>query len=127
MRPEHVFLLDPPVVIDCLEFDAGLRRVDPFDEVAYLGLECDMAGDPTIGARLHARLVAAGLCAPPAALMRLYVASRALLRARLSVAHLFDEHPRDAARWRPLAALYLQRAERQLGAAPARPPVASTT
>lgn len=43
LRPEHVCLLQPPVVIDCLEFNLALRQVDPFDEVAYLGLDCDCA------------------------------------------------------------------------------------
>jgi uncharacterized protein len=29
LRPEHVFLGEPPAVIDCLEFDRSLRLVDP--------------------------------------------------------------------------------------------------
>ncbi len=40
LRMEHVCLLRPPVVIDCLEFNAELRQVDPFEEIAFLGLEC---------------------------------------------------------------------------------------
>jgi aminoglycoside phosphotransferase family enzyme len=38
LRPEHVSLNGVPVVIDCLEFNRSLREVDPFDELAFLGL-----------------------------------------------------------------------------------------
>ncbi|MFZ2650308.1 MAG: hypothetical protein WA210_09400, partial [Burkholderiaceae bacterium] len=59
LRPEHVWLLVPPVVIDCLEFNAALRQVDPFMEVAFLALECEMAGAPWIGPRLLEGIAAA--------------------------------------------------------------------
>jgi aminoglycoside phosphotransferase family enzyme len=36
LRPEHIGLLQPPVLIDCLEFIPQLRQVDPFSELAYL-------------------------------------------------------------------------------------------
>jgi aminoglycoside phosphotransferase family enzyme len=35
LRPEHIFLGDPVRIIDCLEFNPGLRSVDPFDEIAF--------------------------------------------------------------------------------------------
>ena len=47
---------------------------------------------------------------PPPALVHLYTAHRALLRARLAVAHLLDPHPRTPETWLPLAERYLQRA-----------------
>ena len=40
LRPEHICLVRPPVIIDCLEFNRELRIIDPFDELAYLDLEC---------------------------------------------------------------------------------------
>ncbi|MDP3651873.1 MAG: hypothetical protein Q8R67_09345 [Rhodoferax sp.] len=110
LRPDHIFLRHPPVVIDCLEFNAALRQVDPFDELAYLGLECDMAGAPWIGPRLIQGLARALRDQPPPALVHLYTAHRALLRARLAVAHLLDPHPRTPETWLPLAERYLQRA-----------------
>jgi len=110
LRPEHVCLLEPPIVIDCLEFDAGLRQVDPFDELAFLGLECAMAGAEWIGPRIVASVgERLGDRAPPA-LVSLYTANRAALRARLAVAHLLDEEPRTPQRWLPLGQRYLQRA-----------------
>jgi aminoglycoside phosphotransferase family enzyme len=116
LRPEHVCLLDPPVVIDCLEFNELLRQVDPFDEIAFLGLECDMAGAPWIGPRIAAGCAAALDDTPPAALMHLYTAGRALLRARLAVAHLLDAQPRTPQKWLPQAERYIARSQLSLDA-----------
>jgi aminoglycoside phosphotransferase family enzyme len=111
-----VCLLDPPVVIDCLEFNPRLRQVDPLDELAFLGLECELAGAAWIGARLLERCtVALADPAPPEAL-NLYTAYRALLRARLAMAHLLDPEPRTPERWTPLAQRYVDRALRSLDA-----------
>jgi aminoglycoside phosphotransferase family enzyme len=112
LRPDHIFLTDPPVVIDCLEFNAQLRQVDPFDELAYLGLECAMAGAPWIGPRAMDQVSVALKDHPPPALVHLYTAHRALLRARLSMAHLLDPVPRSPDKWPPLARLYVARALR---------------
>jgi aminoglycoside phosphotransferase family enzyme len=109
LRPEHVCLLQPPVVIDALEFNAALRAVDPFEELAFLGLECEMAGAAWIGPRLLAACAAALGNAPPATLLHLYVAYRAQLRARLALAHLLEPQPRTPLKWTPLAQRYLQR------------------
>jgi len=109
LRPEHVCLQQPPVVIDALEFNAALRQVDPYDELGFLGLECEMAGAQWIGPRLLAGCVETLGDAPPAALSQLYTAYRAQLRARLAVAHLLDAQPRTPHKWAPLAQRYLDR------------------
>lgn len=110
LRPEHVCLLHPPVVIDCLEFNAQLRQVDPFDELAFLALECDVAGAPWVGPQLiHSCSLALG-DAPVAPVMQLYTAQRALLRARQAIAHLLDPAPRTPEKWQPLAQRYIERA-----------------
>ncbi|CAM5798235.1 hypothetical protein RFUL19S_05203 [Rhizobacter fulvus] len=85
-------------------------QVDPFDEVAYLGLECDLAGAAWIGRHLLAGLSAQLRTRPSRRLMLLYTALRALLRSRLVMAHLLDPHPRSPDRWMPLAQRYVQRA-----------------
>jgi aminoglycoside phosphotransferase family enzyme len=110
LRPEHVCMVEPPVVIDCLEFNAPLRQVDPFDEVAFLGFECGLAGADWIAPRLVAGLSAALDERPQPALIQLYTAQRALLRARLAMAHLLDPQPRTPQKWAPLAQRCVQRA-----------------
>ena len=44
LRPEHICLGDPVRIIDCLEFNARLSMVDPFDEIAFLCVECERLG-----------------------------------------------------------------------------------
>jgi len=107
LRPEHVALNATPIVIDCLEFNRTLREVDPFDELAQLDLECRLLGALWVGERLIARTAAALGDQPPGTVTALYLAGRALLRARLSVAHLLDPEPREPQRWLPQARRYL--------------------
>lgn len=113
LRPEHVCLVDPPMVFDALEFDHRLSEVDPFDELFFLDLECDVAGDASVGPLLRTRTSAALDDRPPAALMHLYTARNALMRAPERGP---PAGPRSA-RTRALAAadaLYLQRARKAL-------------
>lgn len=114
LRPEHVCLLQPPVVIDCLEFNEQLRQVDPFDEIAFLAMECALAGAAWIGPRLVAGVAAAIGETPPPGLLALYTAHRALLRARLSMAHLLDPIVRTPQRWPLQAQRYIDHALRSL-------------
>jgi aminoglycoside phosphotransferase family enzyme len=115
LRPEHVCLLHPPVVIDCIEFSAQLRQVDPFDELAFLSLECRMAGAGWIGERLISGCARLLGDRPSRAVLQLYTAHRALVRARLSLAHLLDPLPRTPERWEPQARRYVKQAQLALG------------
>ncbi len=108
LRPEHVCLIEPPVVIDCLTINDELRYVDPFEELAALGLECNLLGAAWVGPLLLERCAERLDDAPEAALLDLYRASRALLRARLAVAHLLDAAPRDPAHWLARGARYIE-------------------
>jgi aminoglycoside phosphotransferase family enzyme len=108
LRPEHVCLNTPPVIIDCLEFNEGLRQVDPFDEITYLGLECARLGAAWIGPRLLQELSAALGERVDARLLGFYACYRACIRARLALAHLDDPSPREPGRWQPLARAYLR-------------------
>ncbi len=112
LRPEHICMLQPPVVIDGLEFNERLRQVDPFDEVAFLAMECEMAGTAWIGPRLIAGLTAEIGDAPSAGVLALYTAHRALVRARLSMAHLLDPVVRTPQRWPVQAQRYIDHALR---------------
>jgi aminoglycoside phosphotransferase family enzyme len=107
------------VVIDCLEFNAAVREVDPVDELAFLDLECEMAGAAWIAPRLVEAVVAGLDDPPPPALLPLYTASRALLHARLAIAHLLEPQPRLPRRWAPLAQRYIERALTALAASEA--------
>jgi aminoglycoside phosphotransferase family enzyme len=116
LRPEHVFLLPEPQIIDCLEFSAELRLLDSAAEIAFLALECDRLGQPRLGGRVleHYRECARDPCGP--SLLEFYRASRAFVRAKIAAWHLEDELTADAqAHWRERALWYLDAAAASLG------------
>jgi len=88
--------------------------VDPVDELAYLGVECALLGAAWFGPALFERVTQALRAEPPYPLFHLHAARRAVLRARLALAHLLDPSPRQPAKWEPLAARYLDLAEQAL-------------
>jgi aminoglycoside phosphotransferase family enzyme len=110
LRPEHVCLLEQPVVIDGLTFNDSLRQLDPFEEIAGFALECERLGAPWAGPLLTERCRERLDDDPGEALMDFYRANAALLRARLAIGHLDDEHPVDPERWCARGHWYLQRA-----------------
>lgn len=112
LRPEHVAMTDPIAVIDCLEFNRDLRIVDPFEELAFLGLECARLGADWVFPILYRHCTDALDDSPPDALIRFYWTYRALLRARLTLVHLLEPNPRTPEKWRPLAWRYVELAER---------------
>jgi aminoglycoside phosphotransferase family enzyme len=115
LRPEHIWLSAPFPIIDCLEFNARLRTLDALDEVAFLHLECERLGGRWVGEALRRRLAVFLDDDPASGLFLLYRVNRALLRARLSIAHLIDPHPRTPEKWRPgLPALTSRWHERML-------------
>jgi uncharacterized protein len=111
LRPEHVCLSDPPVIIDCLEFSRALRLVDPFDELAFLALECERLNAGWIGTRLIERCADGLGDGPSPRLLEFYWTYRACLRARLALAHLLEPGAREPWKWGPLARRYIELAQ----------------
>jgi aminoglycoside phosphotransferase family enzyme len=114
LRPEHICFTVPIAIFDCLEFNSDLRQTDPFDELAFLSMECAQLGAPAIGPAIIAKVAERRGESPPSQLISVYSAWRAVLRARLAVAHLLDPVPRSPEKWEPLAKRYLVLAEAAL-------------
>lgn len=108
MRPEHIWLGNPLRIIDCLEFNDSLRANDPFDELAFLTLECERLGGAWVARYLRRRLTRALPHPPSAELFTFYRCHRATLRARLAVAHLFEKDVRTPEKWPAQARAYLR-------------------
>ncbi len=108
LRPEHIWLDDPITIIDCLEFNAGLRAVDPFDEIAYLCVECERFGGAWASAYIRRRAINAMHDHLSQQLFTFYRCHRATLRARLTIAHLYEANPRTPEKWPRLARTYLR-------------------
>jgi aminoglycoside phosphotransferase family enzyme len=107
LRPEHVCLGPEPAIIDCLEFDARLRQLDPVDELAYLALECERLGAAAIGQRILAQYQAATDDHCPKELIDFYRAFRSCVRAKIAIWHLADCTPGELEHWRQRARDYL--------------------
>lgn len=114
LRPEHVCLTDPIVIFDCLEFNRDLRLVDPYDELTFLGMECAHLNAAWFGGALIERVSEIIGDVIPHDLLDTYTALHAVLRARLSLAHLLDPVPREPQKWAPQARQYLDLGERAL-------------
>ncbi|HEY8037897.1 MAG TPA: hypothetical protein VIF37_20150 [Methylobacter sp.] len=114
LRPQHICLTVPPVIIDCLEFNREFRILDPVDELAYLSMECERLGAPHIGEQIlnHYSETVGDVC--PIELIGFYKAFRACLRAKIAVWHIADHQVQDHQRWLRLAQTYLDLAERYL-------------
>ena len=90
LRPEHVCLESPPCVIDGLEFDPDLRRLDPAEEMAFLALECARLGAPGLAEDLLQRYRAGLPDRVPAALIHFYMSRLAATRAQIAAWHVRD-------------------------------------
>lgn len=118
LRPEHVFLGTRGVaacVIDCLEFDPDLRRLDPAEEIAFLALECRRLGAARFAAHLIAQYSRATGDPVPQALIHFYMSRRAAVRAQIAAWHLRDAaFAREPRKWRRRAHSYLADALRHI-------------
>lgn len=112
LRPEHVFIGsagNAPCVIDCLEFDSRLRRLDPVEELAFLALECTRLGASQIAWEVVRGVQSAMGDPVPDSVLYFYMSLRAATRAKITAWHLRDRSlPPRARHWRTKARSYLR-------------------
>lgn len=111
LRPEHVCLTTPPVVIDCLEFNRGFRILDAVDELAYLAMECERLGAAWVRDELLSNYSRITGDHPPQELVHFHASFRAALRAKIAVWHNLDDGAPDTGKWIRRALDYLALAE----------------
>lgn len=107
LRPEHVCLVEPPVVIDCLEFNRSFRVLDVADELAYLAMECARLGAPATGEAIFAACCERLRDSVAPRLFHFYSGFRALVRARIAAWHTIDVPAAGIEKWRARARQYL--------------------
>jgi aminoglycoside phosphotransferase family enzyme len=107
LRPEHVCLLAPPVVIDCLAFNREFRVLDAADEMAYLAMECERLGHAEFAAAMLSAYRRAAHDDVPDALVHFYCAYRALVRAKIAAMHTRDAAAGEVPKWIGRAREYL--------------------
>lgn len=111
LRPEHIWLGDPPAVIDCIEFDPVLRILDPADDLSFLALECERLGHAWVGQLFLEAYVEATGDRPPDLVLAFYRVFRALRRATIAARHLDDPAVSDPHRFLARAEAYLSMVE----------------
>ncbi len=108
LRPEHVFLMQDadPEIIDCLEFDPKLRRLDSAEEIAFLAMQCRHDRFEWLAQEcLDSYRKEFGRAAAPSRLLNFYASLRATVRAGLAAWRIPDTP--DGEEWRRRAASYL--------------------
>lgn len=110
LRAEHVHLGKSVQVIDCLEFDRELRRLDPMQELAQLALEISYLGNAALGRRLLQRYCERTGETIGAAELWFYWSHDATTRAKLAAWHIGDPQFPDPRPWVRRAERYLRQA-----------------
>jgi aminoglycoside phosphotransferase family enzyme/predicted kinase len=85
LRPEHIYLENPPVVIDCIEFSKQLRTLDIADELNFLAMECDRLGNGEFGKLILSTHEEMSGDRIPAHLSSFYRCYRACVRAKVAL------------------------------------------
>ncbi len=83
LRAEHVVLGEPAAVVDCVEFDPGLRALDVADDLAFLLMDLEALGAPQCAVDVLGGYRAAGGDPGSEALVSFYAVHRALVRAKV--------------------------------------------
>jgi len=111
LRAEHVLLGDRVRIVDCVEFDPGLRELDVADDLAFLVFDLAVCGGERFGQCLVRAYRDAGGDPGPDSLIAFYAAYRALVRAKVALVRgaqlpgTSPEHGRQSAHARDLISL----------------------
>ena len=126
LRPEHICLVDPPVVFDCIEFSADLRRIDVLDELCFLAMECDALEAPAVGTAILDAYRLQSNDRAPIMLSAFYQAYRACVRGKVAVMRSRQLSGDACVAQRELAQRYMELADRYLQASTSRPALVIT-
>ena len=91
---DDIYLLDDgPRVLDCLEFDDRLRAVDVLDDVAFLAMDLEHLGAPSLARAFLGAYRRHSAGHHPASLAHHYIAYRAGVRAKVAVLRAVEGTP----------------------------------
>lgn len=84
LRPEHIYFIPAPKIIDCVEFNAEFRTNDIADELAFMAMECDRLQAEWIGQRILQSYCNTSADHFTPELIAFYKGYRACVRAKVS-------------------------------------------
>ena len=94
LRPEHIYLIPAPTIIDCVEFNDEFRKLDVADELSFLQMELDCLGAPAVGESIVESYFQLGHDRPPRSLLGFYKSYRACVRGKVHVLRAAQlDHP----------------------------------
>jgi uncharacterized protein len=111
LRAEHIVLGEKLQIVDCIEFDPGLRKLDVADDLAFLVMDLTGYGNKSLALELVRAYRDAGGDPGEDRLIAFYAAYRALVRAKVALLGAAQhpaassEHGRGSARARDLLTL----------------------
>lgn len=133
---DDIFCLpDGPRILDCLEFDDRLRRLDGLDDIACLAMDLERLGASEAAVELMAAYREFSADTFPDSLVHHYIAYRAFMRAKVTalrteqpqVTRRVAEEAADAVRLAELARDHLRRGEVRLIAVGGAPGTGKST
>ncbi|MGV3484171.1 MAG: AAA family ATPase [Planctomycetaceae bacterium] len=108
LRAEHIYMTDPPVVIDGVEFSFDLRTVDTADELCFFEMSCDLLGARDFGLQVTTQVLQSLGDEPEESLLNFYRAYRACVRAKVAALRSDQAAAPDVARGEPAAIQHLK-------------------
>ena len=110
LKPEHICLTSPPVIIDRLELDPIARLADPVAELSLLHIECQRLGHVGVAEVFLRRYQQLTGDRPGQLLLAFYRSLAAARRGKIAAWHVDDCRIADKHYWRAAAGEYLQAA-----------------
>lgn len=95
LNSTNIFLYDDPVIFDCIEFDPEFRRIDIFNEIAFLLTDLDFFGSEDLNWLLFKRYCKKFNTEPSSEeprLLNFYKSYRANVRAKVTLIKVRDEN-----------------------------------
>lgn len=87
LHTRNIFLIDEPVIFDCLEFNADYRQIDLLNEIAFLCMDLEAAGRDDLSKQFfkyYTKQFPMDLSAVELNLLTFYKAYRANVRAKVN-------------------------------------------
>jgi aminoglycoside phosphotransferase family enzyme/predicted kinase len=113
LRAEHICLLDPPVVFDCIEFSEELRQIDAANDLAFLLMDLEFLGQRAFSDAVAESYIYWTRDASLGAVLDFYRCYRAVVRAKVEAIKAaegeVEDRERRRAAYRAVRYLFLAR------------------
>ena len=91
---DDIFCLDDgPRILDCLDFDDRLRRLDGLDDAAFLAMDLERLGVPALAEQFMAKYAEYSGDPAPVSLCQHYLAYRAFVRVKVACLRVVQDLP----------------------------------